>query len=93
MAAAENAGFRVAPARDRTVTAPMKVAFISGTSIVNSTLFSAWETVKVETNHGPVTFRRRGDHVLLNRHGFGVPLPPHSINHRAKRFSRFFTTS
>jgi 5'-methylthioadenosine phosphorylase len=83
MAARTATGFRVAPARDQPVTARMKVAFISGTSIVNSTLFSAWETAKVETNHGPVTFRRRGDHVLLNRHGFGTPLPPHSINHRA----------
>lgn len=61
----------------------MKVAFISGTSIVNSDLFSAWEVGRVETKHGPVTFKRRGEHVLLNRHGFGVPLPPHSINHRA----------
>ena len=83
MAARTATGFRVAPGKDQPVTARMKVAFISGTSIVNSTLFSAWETAKVETNHGPVTFRRRGDHVLLNRHGFGTPLPPHSINHRA----------
>jgi 5'-methylthioadenosine phosphorylase len=61
----------------------MKVAFISGTSIVNSTLFSTWEVRKVETAHGPVTYRARGDHALLNRHGYGFPLPPHSINYRA----------
>ena len=61
----------------------MKVAFISGTSIVNSTLFSAWEVKTVETQYGPVTYKTRGDHVLINRHGYKFPLPPHSINYRA----------
>jgi len=61
----------------------MRVAFISGTSIVNSTLFSTWETRRVGTPHGEVTYRARGDHVLINRHGYGFPLPPHSINYRA----------
>ncbi|MBW8781034.1 MAG: MTAP family purine nucleoside phosphorylase [Verrucomicrobia bacterium] len=61
----------------------MKVAFISGTSVVNSTIFSRWETSVITTVHGPVTYRRHGDHVLLNRHGSGLPLPPHRINHRA----------
>ncbi len=61
----------------------MRVAFISGTSIVNSTLFSAWEKLTVDTAYGPVTFRLRGEHALINRHGTGTPLPPHSINHRA----------
>lgn len=61
----------------------MKVAYISGTSIVNSPLFSAWEVRRVETKHGAVTYKARGDQVLLNRHGFGAPLPPHAINHRA----------
>lgn len=61
----------------------MKIAFISGTSIVNSPLFSAWEVHSVETKHGVVTYKARGEQVLLNRHGFGVPLPPHTINHRA----------
>jgi 5'-methylthioadenosine phosphorylase len=61
----------------------MKIAFISGTSIVNSPLFSAWEVRSVETKHGAVTYKARGDHVLLNRHGFGTPLPPHAINYRA----------
>jgi 5'-methylthioadenosine phosphorylase len=58
----------------------MKVAFISGTSIVNSTLFSSWE---VETKYGSVTYKAHGDHVLINRHGYHFPLPPHSINYRA----------
>jgi len=61
----------------------MKVAFISGTSIVNSPLFSAWDVKTVDTPHGAVTYKVRRDHVLINRHGFGFPLPPHSINHRA----------
>ncbi|MBI5771310.1 MAG: MTAP family purine nucleoside phosphorylase [Verrucomicrobia bacterium] len=61
----------------------MKVAFISGTSIVNSTLFSAWEVKTVETEYGPVTYKSRGDHALINRHGYAFPLPPHSINYRA----------
>jgi 5'-methylthioadenosine phosphorylase len=61
----------------------MKVAFISGTSIVNSTLFAAWEVRTVETPFGKVTYKSRGDHALINRHGYGFPLPPHSINYRA----------
>lgn len=61
----------------------MKVAFISGTSIVNSHLFSSWDVKTVETKYGPVTYKSRGDHMLINRHGYGFPLPPHSINYRA----------
>ncbi len=61
----------------------MKVAFISGTSIVNSDLFAAWETASVRTAYGEVRYKRRGDFVLINRHGYGKPLPPHQINYRA----------
>jgi 5'-methylthioadenosine phosphorylase len=61
----------------------MKVAFISGTSIVNSDLFSAWAVGTVETQYGPVTYKSHGDHVLINRHGYGAPKPPHAIDHRA----------
>lgn len=61
----------------------MKVAFISGTSIVNSDLFSTWEVRTIETAYGPLTYKAHSDHVLINRHGYGVPRPPHSINHRA----------
>jgi 5'-methylthioadenosine phosphorylase len=61
----------------------MKVAFISGTSIVNSSLFAAWEMRTFDTPHGSVTYRTHGDHVLINRHGYGQVLPPHAINHRA----------
>src|SRR5476651_1044889 len=61
----------------------MKVAFISGTSIVNSTLFSTWEVKTIETSYGPVTYKAKGDFALINRHGYAFPLPPHSINYRA----------
>jgi len=61
----------------------MKVAFISGTSIVNSSLFAAWDVKSVETTYGEVTYRSKGDFVLINRHGYSSPLPPHSINYRA----------
>lgn len=62
----------------------MRVALVSGTSIIHSPLFSAWTERTVETKHGPVTLREQGDKVVLNRHGAGpAPLPPHRINHRA----------
>ena len=61
----------------------MKVAFISGTSIVKSALFSAWEVRTVETKYGPVTYKTQGDFALINRHGYGAPVPPHMINYRA----------
>ncbi len=61
----------------------MKIAFISGTSIAQSGLFAEWKAATVETRHGPVACRMRGDFVLVNRHGPGAPLPPHRIDHRA----------
>lgn len=61
----------------------MKVAFISGTSIVNSDMFASWEVRSTETPYGSVTYKARGEHVLINRHGYGVPKPPHAINYRA----------
>jgi len=61
----------------------MKVAFLSGTSIVHSTLFASWEVRTVETKYGAVSYKQQGDRVVLNRHGWGFPLPPHRINHRA----------
>ena len=61
----------------------MKVAFISGTSIVNSELFASWAVKTVETAFGTVTYRTKGDFALINRHGYAFPLPPHSINYRA----------
>ncbi len=61
----------------------MKVAFISGTSIVNSDLFAAWDVRKISTPYGEVTYKAKGRFALINRHGYAIPLPPHSINYRA----------
>ncbi|RKX36432.1 MAG: purine phosphorylase [Verrucomicrobia bacterium] len=61
----------------------MRVGFISGTSIARSTLFDDWTPERVETRYGPVSVKARDDHYLINRHGFEVPVPPHSINYRA----------
>lgn len=61
----------------------MKVAFISGTSIVKSDLFASWEVKTIETEFGAVTYKSQGDKILINRHGYEFPLPPHSINYRA----------
>jgi 5'-methylthioadenosine phosphorylase len=67
----------------RRVFEGMKVAFLSGTSLVTSTVFAAWDVRTIETQFGPVTCRQQGDFVCINRHGCGIPLPPHAINHRA----------
>src|SRR5438034_340454 len=77
------AAFRVVIRVGRGVIGGMKVAFISGTSIVNSELFSSWAVRTKETAYGTVTYRAGGDFVIVNRHGWGFPLPPHSINYRA----------
>jgi len=61
----------------------VNVAFVSGTSIVNSELFSNWENGSIETAYGVIHYKKEGDRVLLNRHSLGRPRPPHMINHRA----------
>ncbi|MDR1280895.1 MAG: MTAP family purine nucleoside phosphorylase [Opitutaceae bacterium] len=62
----------------------MKIAFVSGTSLLRSSLFATWEQRTITTPHGSVCLLMRDDHVVLNRHGAGAaPLPPHRINHRA----------
>jgi 5'-methylthioadenosine phosphorylase len=61
----------------------MRVAFVSGTSIVNSNLFAAWDVRKISTPFGEVTYKTKGEYALINRHGYAFPLPPHSINYRA----------
>lgn len=61
----------------------MRVAFISGTSIVNSNLFASWDVRKIVTPYGEVSYKTKGEFALINRHGYGTPLPPHSINYRA----------
>lgn len=62
----------------------MKIALVSGTSILHAPIFSGWTPLTVETKYGPVSLRTRGEHAVLNRHGDGpAPLPPHRINFRA----------
>lgn len=61
----------------------MRVAFISGTSIVHSPLFASWTEKRLKTSFGEIVYKERGDHVLINRHGYGAPKPPHTINYRA----------
>lgn len=61
----------------------MKVAFISGTSIVNSDLFASWAVKSAATPYGVVAYKTQGEFALINRHGYGTPLPPHAINYRA----------
>lgn len=60
----------------------VKIAFLSGTSIANSSLFDDWPAREIETRHGKAIIRTCGEHLLLNRHGPHY-LPPHAINHRA----------
>lgn len=50
---------------------------------MNSNLFAAWNVKKIATAYGEVTCKTKGDFVLINRHGHGFSLPPHSINYRA----------
>lgn len=60
----------------------MNLAIISGTSITRSTLFEAWKWEKVATPYGSIEFKRHRGIVLVNRHGFSDPLPPHRSNYR-----------
>jgi 5'-methylthioadenosine phosphorylase len=61
----------------------MRIAFIAGTSIAQSSLFDDWAYETIETAYGSVQLKKKGDLILLNRHNFENPVPPHSINYRA----------
>ncbi len=58
------------------------IAFIGGTSLINSTIFGNWSQKKVKTPYGTVTFKKEQNSIFLQRHG-NPPLPPHRINHQA----------
>ena len=58
------------------------IAFIGGTSLMNSTLFSSWKTQRVKTAYGTVQVQTDGNAVFLQRHGEPA-IPPHKINHKA----------
>jgi 5'-methylthioadenosine phosphorylase len=58
------------------------IAFIGGTSLIDSAIFQTWSEKKIKTPFGTVTLKKDGDSYFLQRHGY-PPLPPHKINHKA----------
>ncbi|RPF79605.1 MAG: purine phosphorylase [Verrucomicrobia bacterium TMED71] len=60
----------------------MNLAIISGTSINRSVVFKDWKLDQVETPYGTIDFKRGKGIVVVNRHGFSEPLPPHRSNYR-----------
>ena len=60
----------------------MNLAIISGTSINRSAVFKDWKLDQVETPYGAIDFKRGKGIVVVNRHGFSEPLPPHRSNYR-----------
>ena len=60
----------------------MNLAIISGTSINRSVVFKDWELDEVETPYGTIDVKRGKGIVVVNRHGFSEPLPPHRSNYR-----------
>lgn len=55
---------------------------IAGTSLLNSSIFDAWERKEIKTHYGVVYLKVKGDYAFLQRHG-DPPLPPHRINYKA----------
>ena len=68
-------------------TCSMKVALISGTSINRAGIFDDWEIESRSTPFGNVELKRRNDLVVVNRHGFTNPLPPHRSPYRSYTFA------
>ena len=60
----------------------MKVGIISGTSIARSGLMDGWELQAALTPYGEVEYKEANGVVVINRHGFSNPLPPHQSNYR-----------
>lgn len=60
----------------------MKVGIISGTSIARSGIFDSWELQVSSTPYGEVEYKEDKGIVVINRHGFRHPLPPHRTNYR-----------
>jgi len=58
------------------------IAFIGGTSLLDSTIFQRWPDKKVKTPFGTVVLKKNENSYFLQRHG-NPPVPPHKINHRA----------
>lgn len=60
----------------------MKVAIVSGTSIARSGIFDDWELRLASTPYGEMEYKEASGVVVINRHGFRSPLPPHRTNYR-----------
>ena len=60
----------------------MNLAIISGTSINRSVVFKDWKLDQVETPYGTIDVKCGKGIVVVNRHGFSEPLPPHRSNYR-----------
>ncbi len=60
----------------------MKVAIISGTSIARSGIFDDCELHLASTPFGEIEYKESSGVVVINRHGFRNPLPPHRSNYR-----------
>ena len=60
----------------------MNLAIISGTSINRSAVFKDWKLDQVETPYGTIDVKCGKGIVVVNRHGFSEPLPPHRSNYR-----------
>jgi len=58
------------------------IAFIGGTSLINSSIFRNWSQKKIKTPYGAATFKKDQNSIFIQRHG-NPPLPPHRINHHA----------
>lgn len=57
-------------------------AIIGGTSLLDSSLFKAWDERNVQTPYGEVQVKQAGNFLFLQRHG-RKKVPPHVINHQA----------
>jgi 5'-methylthioadenosine phosphorylase len=55
---------------------------IGGTSLLNSSICTAWDEGKIETPYGDIYAKVKDNMVFIQRHG-NPPVPPHLINHRA----------
>lgn len=45
-------------------------------------MFADWEFESIDTPFGVIEIKRKGQLVVVNRHGFSNPMPPHASNYR-----------
>lgn len=65
------------------MSAPLRLAIVGGTSLLESSLFRAATPRPFSTPYGPVTLLEHNGMLFLQRHGLKTYTPPHHINHRA----------